>query len=127
METAFGVAHAKTSHAGNLRQTRHVPLYTKRLHTPRMSLNVRLTEEEARMAARLRAEGVQISGLAREAIRAEYERRIERRGERSPVAVVRGILADPPDPEDVPPRPFATNDRRAVRGHIEEQLARGRR
>jgi hypothetical protein len=92
-----------------------------------MSLNVRLTEEEARMAARLRAEGVQISGLVRKAIRSEYERRIERRGEDSPVSVVQGILADLPDPPDLAPRTFATNDRHAVRRHIEKQLVRGRR
>lgn len=79
------------------------------------------------MAARLREEGVQISGLVREAIRAEYERRIERRGEDSPLSVVEGILADLPDPPDLPARDFKSNDRRAVRRHIQKQLSRGRR
>jgi hypothetical protein len=92
-----------------------------------MTLNVRLTAEETRMAERLRAEGVQISGLVREAIRAEYERRIERLGEASPAAVARRILADLPDPPDLPPRTFAATDRKALRRHIAERLSRGRR
>jgi hypothetical protein len=90
-------------------------------------LNVRLTEEERRMAARLRAEGVQISGLVRKAIRSEYERLVERRGEESPVSVVQSILEELPDPPDLPPRAFALNDRHAVKRHIAGKLARGLR
>jgi hypothetical protein len=89
-------------------------------------LNVRLTEEEARMAAKLRKAGVQISALVREAIRLEYERRIEQQRDVIPSTLVRDILQEFPDPADLPPRGFSTTDRRAARRHIAERLSRRR-
>lgn len=79
------------------------------------------------MADRLRAEGVQISSLVRDAIRTEYARRIEHSiGRRGP-DVVRTILADLPDPPNLPPRDFSIQDRKAVKEHIRGRLTRGRR
>jgi hypothetical protein len=91
-----------------------------------MSLNVRLSEEEARMAAKLRKAGVQISALVREAIRSEYERRIEQRREVVPSSLVRDILDELHDAADLPSREFATTDRHAVRRHVAERLSRRR-
>ncbi len=92
-----------------------------------MSLNVRLGAEEARMAAALREAGVPISALVRDAIRAEYERRIARPSTaRLPSQIMADILAALPDPADLAPRSFASNDRRAVTAHIAAKLARRR-
>jgi hypothetical protein len=91
-----------------------------------MTLNVRLSEEETRMAERLRKAGVQISHLVREAIRSEYVRRVERRsGAR--VEAVQRILADLPDPPNLPPRGFSLTDGPAVKRHIASHLAGRRR
>jgi len=91
-----------------------------------MTLNVRLSEEETRMAERLRKAGVQISHLVREAIRSEYGRRVERRAS-ARVEVVQRILAELPDPSDLPPRGFSLTDGQAVKRHIAAQLAGRRR
>ena len=87
-------------------------------------LNVRLNPEDARMAAELRRAGVPISGLVREAIRREYERRLgpDRRPNRASLLVVE-ILASLPDPGDLPAREFSVADRGAVRRHISKKLA----
>lgn len=92
-----------------------------------MALNVRLSAEESRMTKRLRAAGVSISTLVRDALRAEYARRIERVEEGPAVAVVRRILNDLPDPPDLAARDFSIRDRRAVQRHIAERLDRARR
>jgi hypothetical protein len=91
-------------------------------------LNVRLSPDDARRAAELREEGVQISDVVREAIRAEYlRRRPGRPGNRRPSLIVKEILAALPDPaETPPPRVVDPADRHAVRRHIAAKL-RGRR
>jgi transketolase len=91
-------------------------------------LNVRIGPEEARMAAELREAGIPISTLVRDAIRAEYVRRIAPgRKEQRPSERVEEILASTPDPEDVEERGFPVTDRGAVRDHIKSKLTRGRR
>jgi hypothetical protein len=89
-------------------------------------LNVRLSPDDARRAAELREEGVQISDVVREAIRAEYlRRRPGRPGNRRPSLIVKEILAALPDPAEAP-RAVDPSDRHAVRRHIAAKL-RGRR
>jgi hypothetical protein len=86
-------------------------------------LNVRLDAGDARRAKALRDEGVAISALVRDAIRAEYDSRIARsRGRRRPSLVVAAILASLPDPPEMPPRSFEPTDRRAVRRHVVTKL-----
>jgi hypothetical protein len=87
-------------------------------------LNVRLGPEEDRMAAALREEGVAISGVVREALRAEYERRFGARRARKGARLVDQILADLPDPPDLPARDFSLTDRRAIADHIRARLSR---
>ena len=90
-------------------------------------LNVRVGAEEARMAAALRQAGVTISALVREAIRAEYQRRVApNAGGRRPSEIVLAILAAVPDPGDLAPRAFEAADRKAVRKHIKAKLSRTR-
>jgi hypothetical protein len=87
-------------------------------------LNVRLGPEEERMAAALRTAGVAISGLVRESLRAEYERRIGRTRKRKGSEVVAAIIESLPDPPGLPAREFSVTDRRAVRRHVRAKLAR---
>jgi len=87
-------------------------------------LNVRLSADDARRAAELREDGIQISDIVREAIRAEYLRRRDAHAStrRRPSLIVSEILAALPDPEG-PRRPVVdTTDRRAVRRHIADKL-----
>lgn len=98
-----------------------------RLYISGMSLlNVRLDEADARMAAALRKAGVPMSTLVRDAIRAEYARRIASTVKGRPSAIVAEILASLPDPPDMPPREVSIADRRAVRRHIAAKLERRR-
>lgn len=77
------------------------------------------------MAAALRTAGVAISGLVREALRAEYERRIGRTRKRKGSEVVAAIIESLPDPPGLlPARGFPVTDRRAVRRHVRAKLAR---
>jgi hypothetical protein len=86
-------------------------------------LNVRLSPDDARRAAELREDGVQISDVVREAIRAEHlRRRPGKSGKGRPSALVKELLAALPDPADMPSRAVDTTDRHAVRRHIAAKL-----
>jgi hypothetical protein len=91
-------------------------------------LNVRLSPDDARRAAELREEGVQISDVVREAIRAAHlRRRLGRASKRRPSLIVSEILAALPDPADVPRLEVDPTDRHAVRRHIAVSLGGRRR
>lgn len=87
-------------------------------------LNVRLTPEDQRIVARLKARGVSISALMRRALRAE-----DLHGRpRPPQAeqLVEEILARHPTPADAGQQRTDATDRTAVREHIQKRLrARG--
>lgn len=89
-------------------------------------INVRLDEEDARRAKALRGVGVQLSALVRDAIRAEYERRIGRARSGKPSELLAEILAALPDPVDLPARRVDASDRAAVRRHVAAKLKRKR-
>ena len=79
-------------------------------------LNVRLDDEDARKAVRLRQAGVQLSRVVREAIRAAYDRQLGGRApRRDPGEIMAEIYAAYPDPPGLPPRRLDLRDRRAVR------------
>ena len=104
----------------------NVDVKTRRIYSKVMSLlNVRLGPEEERMAAALRGAGVAISGLVREALRSEYERRIGGR-KRQPKGseVVAAIIESLPDPPALLARDFSAEDPRAVRRYVRAKLAR---
>jgi hypothetical protein len=91
-------------------------------------VNVRLDADDARRAAELRRAGVRISSIVRQAIRAEHERRVGRRGGgRAAVAVLARIYADLPDTPDVRARGFDLRDRQAVRAAVERRARTRRR
>jgi|HubBroStandDraft_1064217.scaffolds.fasta_scaffold514117_2 hypothetical protein len=87
-------------------------------------LNVRLGPEEERMAAALRRAGIAISGVVRNALRAEYERRIGGKRKVKGSEVVAAILESLPDPPGLPAQKFSLANRRAVRRHVRAKLAR---
>lgn len=89
-------------------------------------INVRLDEEDARRAKALRGAGVPLSALVRDAIRAEYERRIGRARSGKPSELLAEILAALPDPVDLPARRVEATDRAAVRRHVAAKLKRKR-
>jgi hypothetical protein len=86
-------------------------------------LNVRLSPDDARRAAELREDGIHISDVVREAIRAEHLRRhAQKPGKRRPSVIVKEILAALPDPEEASRRTVDSTDRHAVRRHIAARL-----
>jgi hypothetical protein len=91
-------------------------------------LNVRLGPDDARMAAALRSDGIQLSQVIRHAIRAEYARRLGGRARRRrPSDIVVEVCATHPDPPDLPARDYDLWDRRAARQAVRARLRRGRR
>ncbi len=103
---------------------------TRRLYTPwAMRLfNVRLDATDARRVDRLRREGVLLSTMVRETIRAEYDRRIAARvGRRRAAQVMAEIYVACPEPSAARPRPRPNLRARAtVRDVIVERLRRAR-
>jgi len=90
-------------------------------------VNVRLSEEDAKIAAQLRRDGVEISNLVRRALRTEYARRKKEKIDRRPASeIIVEILARHPTPPDEPKRDYDVHDRRQAREAILRKLKRGR-
>jgi len=90
-------------------------------------INVRLDTDRLRKAQTLRARGVALSEVVREAI---DERFAALRRSECPLdvrAIVRRIFEQYPDPPGLPPRDYDVYDRRAARVAILRKLRAGRR
>ncbi len=83
-------------------------------------INVRLTPEDERMVARLKARGVSISEVMRRALRAEAGQPDERSVDSE--LLVADMLAAYPTPKNAPRRAVRASDRHAVRKHIQSRL-----
>jgi hypothetical protein len=86
--------------------------------------NVRLDEERSRKARALRASGIAVSDLLRDAIDRRYEQVV-----RSPVgldaaAIMRRIFEEHPDPASLPRRRYDVHDRAAARQAVLRRLRR---
>jgi hypothetical protein len=91
-------------------------------------LNVRLGPEESRMVAELRREGIQISGIVRQALRSAYiARRKTGGGQRRPSDVMAEIYAEHPDPPGLSRPRVDLRDRRSVRRAILKAMKRPRK
>lgn len=90
-------------------------------------VNVRLDADDARRAADLRASGVQLSQIVREAIRAAHGQRANRRAASlRPSAIVAAIYAEVPDPPGLPRPRYDLRDRHSVRRAIGARMRRRR-
>lgn len=88
-------------------------------------LNVRLGPEDARMAARLKKDGMPISRVVRDAIRAAYERHAAARARRRRASeIMADIYREHPDPPDLPRGKRDLRDRGHVRRVIRKRLQR---
>jgi hypothetical protein len=90
-------------------------------------LNVRLGPEDARMAAALRKNGVQISRVVRDALRAAYQRQAAAHAQRGrPSDVMASIYREVPDASGQPRERRDLGDRHAIRRVIRKRLRRPR-
>jgi hypothetical protein len=91
---------------------------------PMKLLNVRLSAEDAAMAAALRRQGLEVSGIVREAIRAKYLETM--RGAPADVSEsLERIYSEHPDAAEIASAPSVL-DRRAFREHVRARLKRHR-
>ncbi len=90
-------------------------------------LNVRLGPEDSRIAAELRKQGVQLSRVVREALRAAYTVRSAGRSRRRRASdIMADIYAHFPDPPGLARRRFDLRDRQSARRAIAAQAKRRR-
>ena len=86
-------------------------------------VNVRLDEQYLRKAAKLRAEGVALSDLVREAIDTKYDQVIRcRRNGDDAGAVLARIFEQWPDPPDLEPVEYNVHERKEARAAILKRL-----
>ena len=85
-------------------------------------VNVRLDEQYLRKAAKLRARGVTLSDLVREAIDARYDHMIRCGNVEDPGAVLARILEEWPEPPDLDARGYDVHDRQQARAAITKRL-----
>ena len=86
-------------------------------------VNVRLDDEDAQAAARLRAKGISLSDVVRRAVRAEDQRTATKR--RRSEEIVAEALVRFPTPAKAPRRVSAL-DRRAIQRLVRSRLRRSR-
>jgi hypothetical protein len=87
-------------------------------------VNVRLDEERTRKARALRASGIAVSDLLREAIDRRYEQVLGSRKGLDVAAIMRRIFVENPDQPDLAPRGYDVHDRRAARRGVRRRLKR---
>ena len=90
-------------------------------------VNVRLDEERLRKAQTLRASGVALSDLVREAIDERFEELAGSRTAHDLKGVMKRIFEQYPDPPDLPPRGYNVHNRDEARRAIIGKLRRVRR
>lgn len=98
--------------------TRYIYTVSSRL------VNVRLDADRLRKARRLRARGITLSDVVREAIDREYEAVESASAPTDVPALARRIFEDHPDPPDLPPREYDVHDAKAARVAIRRRLGR---
>ena len=86
-------------------KTRYIYIMNGRL------VNVRLDEKRLERARKLRARGIVLSDLIREAIDKEYERLSQVSTRRDVEAIMKQIYERYPDPPDLPPREYDVHNR----------------
>ena len=90
----------------------------------RKLVNVRLDESRLRKVRRLRASGVPLTDIVRDAIDSRYDALTHAITRDDASAVVQRILAAHPDPVDLPARDYDVHDRAAARQAIKRSVGR---
>ena len=85
-------------------------------------VNVRLDERRLERARRLRANGIALSDVVREAIDRRYEQLVEPSKRRDAAAILQEIYEEHPDPPGLPPRGYNVHDRRDAKRAIVRKL-----
>ena len=87
-----------------------------------------MSSEDLAKVRDLQKQGVNVSELMRDAIRAEHQRRAPRRYTKRQVDAILGeIHSKYPDPKDRPPKSVNPHDRRAFREMIRNKVRGNRR
>ena len=87
-------------------------------------VNVRLDERLLARARRLRAEGITLSDLVREAIDRQYEQLMKSSRRRNVEAIIKEIYERYPDPPNFARRKYDVHDRGQARRAIQRKLRR---
>jgi hypothetical protein len=87
-------------------------------------VNVRLDEQRIQKARKLRAKGVSLSNLVRDAIDSQYDQIVKRSAPTHVTTTIREIHTEFPDPPDLPHRNYDVHDRRQAGKAIVRQLGR---
>ncbi|MBI3049952.1 MAG: hypothetical protein HYY76_16755 [Acidobacteria bacterium] len=90
-------------------------------------VNVRLDPDRFRKARTLRARGVALSDVVREAIDEQFAALQRSTSPPDVRTIVRRIFEQHPDPSDLPGREYDVHDRRAARAAILRKVRRVRR
>jgi hypothetical protein len=88
----------------------------------RQLVNVRLDPERVRKAQMLREEGLSLSDVVREAIDERFDQMQRSAAARDGGGIIRRILAEYPDPPDLPARDYDVSDARAARAAVRRNL-----
>jgi hypothetical protein len=89
-------------------------------------LNVRLNEQDARIVEDLRSEGVEISSVVRDALRAEHARRRKSKRPLDVAKIMEEIYRRHPTPPDYKPRAYNVHNAKEARQAIVAKLKRKR-
>ena len=89
-------------------------------------VNVRLDAQRLEMARRLRANGITLSDLIRDAIDRQYQQLVTSSKSRDVKAVMKEIYRQYPDPPDLPPQDYDVHDRNQAKMAILRKLRRKR-
>jgi hypothetical protein len=90
-------------------------------------VNVRLDEGRVRKARALRARGITLSHVLREAIDAEYAALAATEKPRDVLGALEDILRKHPDPPEAPLRGYDVHEAAQARAAVRERLRRKRR
>ncbi len=90
-------------------------------------VNVRLDERRLERARRLRARGIPLSKLVRDAIDREYEQVVKTSKHVDVEAIMNEIYQQYPDSPDLPPRNYDVGNRAEARDAILRKLRRKRK
>jgi hypothetical protein len=90
-------------------------------------VNVRLDEKRLERSRKLRANGMTLSELVREAIDRRYEQLVGSSTSRDVEAIVREVYERYPDPPDSPPRKYDVHNRGEAKAAVLRALRKERR